>query len=245
MLEIKNFSKSYNGSNFAVKDLTLTVADGEIFGFIGHNGAGKSTTIKCIVGALDFQNGEILLDGVSIKDKPVEFKKNIAFVPDNPELYEFMTGRKYIDFIADVYQVSKEERLELIKKYATALELEDALGDYISSYSHGMKQKLALISALVHSPKLLVLDEPFVGLDPRASFNLKNIMRELTSKGVKIFFSTHVLEVAEKLCDKIAIIKDGKLITCGLTEDVTKDASLEQVFLSLSDKENIETNVGN
>ena len=245
MLEIKNFSKSYNGSDFAIRDLNLTVCDGEIYGFIGHNGAGKSTTIKCIVGALDFSQGEILLDGVSIKDNPVEFKKKIAFVPDNPELYEFMTGKKYIDFIADIYQVNKKERVELIKKYATALELEDALGDYISSYSHGMKQKLALISALVHSPKLLVLDEPFVGLDPRASFNLKNIMRELTNNGVQIFFSTHVLEVAEKLCDKIAIIKDGKLITCGLTEEVTKDASLEEVFLSLGDNENIETNEGN
>ena len=230
MFEIKSLTKAYVKGVNAVDDLSLTVNDGEIYGFIGHNGAGKSTTIKCMVGAIDFTQGEIILDGVSIKDNPVEYKKRIAYIQDNPELYEFMTGKKYLDFIADIYGVG-EERTERIKKYAVSLEIENALGDYISSYSHGMKQKLALISALIHEPKLLVLDEPFVGLDPKASHTLKQIMREFVQKGTIIFFSTHVLEVAEKLCDKIAIIKNGKLIITGETEVVTKDASLEEVFL--------------
>ncbi len=235
MLEIKNFSKSYVAGIKAVDCLNLTVNDGEIYGFIGHNGAGKSTTIKCIVGALDFTEGEILLDGLSIKTDAIAFKNKIAYIADNPDIYDFMTGIKYLNFIADVFGVSTEERTELIKKYASVFELEGALGDVISSYSHGMRQKLAVISALIHKPKLLVLDEPFVGLDPKASHTLKTIMRELTSNGTIIFFSTHVLEVAEKLCDRVAIIKDGKLVVCGDMEEVTANSSLESVFLSLAE----------
>lgn len=235
MLEIKNFSKSYVAGVKAVDNLNLTVNDGEIYGFIGHNGAGKSTTIKCMVGALDFTDGEILLDGLSIKSDAIAFKNKIAYIADNPDIYDFMTGIKYLNFIADVFGVSTEERTELIKKYASIFELESALGDVISSYSHGMRQKLAVISALIHKPKLLVLDEPFVGLDPKASHALKTIMRELTANGTIIFFSTHVLEVAEKLCDRVAIIKDGKLVVCGAMEEVTANASLESVFLSLAE----------
>lgn len=235
MLEIKNLFKSYVSGSYAVDNLSLTVNDGEIYGFIGHNGAGKSTTIKCMVGALDYENGEILLDGLSIKNNPVEFKNKLAYIADNPDIYDFMTGIKYLNFIADVFLVSTDKRTELIKKYATLFELEGALGDVISSYSHGMRQKLAIISALIHTPKLLVLDEPFVGLDPKASHTLKTIMRELTSNGTIIFFSTHVLEVAEKLCDRVAIIKDGKLVVEGNMDEVTANSSLESVFLSLAD----------
>ena len=234
MLEIKNFSKSYVAGVKAVDNLNLTVNDGEIYGFIGHNGAGKSTTIKCVVGALDFIDGEILLDGLSIKNDAIAFKNKLAYIADNPDIYDFMTGIKYLNFIADVFAVSTQERTNLIKKYASAFELEGALGDVISSYSHGMRQKLALISALIHKPKLLVLDEPFVGLDPKASHTLKTIMRELTSNGSIIFFSTHVLEVAEKLCDRVAIIKDGKLVVEGNMDEVTANSSLESVFLSLA-----------
>ena len=234
MLEIKNFSKSYVAGIKAVDNLNLTVNDGEIYGFIGHNGAGKSTTIKCVVGALDFIDGEILLDGLSIKNDAIAFKNKLAYIADNPDIYDFMTGIKYLNFIADVFAVSTQERTNLIKKYASAFELEGALGDVISSYSHGMRQKLALISALIHKPKLLVLDEPFVGLDPKASHTLKTIMRELTSNGSIIFFSTHVLEVAEKLCDRVAIIKDGKLVVEGNMDEVTANSSLESVFLSLA-----------
>ena len=234
MLEIKNLFKSYVSGVYAVENLSLTVNDGEVYGFIGHNGAGKSTTIKCVVGALEFEQGDIILDGLNIKNAPIEYKKKLAYIADNPDIYDFMTGIKYLNFIADVFLVSTKERTELIKKYATAFELESALGDVISSYSHGMRQKLAIISALIHKPKLLVLDEPFVGLDPKASHTLKTIMRELTENGTIIFFSTHVLEVAEKLCDRVAIIKDGKLIVEGNMEEVTANASLESVFLSLA-----------
>ncbi len=235
MLEIKNLFKSYVTGVYAVDNLSLTINDGEIYGFIGHNGAGKSTTIKCMVGALDYENGEILLDGLSIKNNPVEFKNKLAYIADNPDIYDFMTGIKYLNFIADVFLVPTDKRTELIKKYASLFELEGALGDVISSYSHGMRQKLAIISALIHTPKLLVLDEPFVGLDPKASHTLKTIMRELTSNGTIIFFSTHVLEVAEKLCDRVAIIKDGKLVVEGNMDEVTANSSLESVFLSLAD----------
>ena len=235
MLEIKNLYKSYVSGVYAVDNLSLTVNDGEIYGFIGHNGAGKSTTIKCMVGALDYESGEVLLDGLDIKKNPVEYKNKLAYIADNPDIYDFMTGIKYLNFIADVFLVPSAERTELIKKYATVFELEGALGDVISSYSHGMRQKLAIISALIHKPKLLVLDEPFVGLDPKASHTLKTIMRELTSNGTIIFFSTHVLEVAEKLCDKVAIIKDGKLVANGNMDEVTANSSLESVFLSLAD----------
>lgn len=231
MLEIKNLTKVYKGGKKAVDNLSLTVESGDIYGFIGHNGAGKSTTIKSIVGVLEFESGEILIDGKSIKDEPIECKKITAYIPDNPDLYDHLTGIQYLSFVADVYGVGKE-RTERIAKYAEMFEIEKNLGDLISSYSHGMKQKLALISAFIHSPKLLVLDEPFVGLDPKASFLLKQEMKNLCDNGGAIFFSTHVLEVAQKLCNKIAIIKDGKLIASGKTDELVGDKSLEEVFLS-------------
>ena len=237
MLEIKNYSKSYGKDKKAVDNLSLTVEDGDIFGFVGHNGAGKTTTIKSVVGILDFIDGDILIDGKSIKTDPVECKKDIAYIPDNPDLYEHLTGIAYLTFIADVYNISKEKREELIKKYSKAFEIESNLGDQIGSYSHGMKQKLAIISALIHEPKLLVLDEPFVGLDPIASHTLKEIMKEMTKNKTAIFFSTHVLEVAEKLCNKIAIIKDGKLIETGLMKDIIKNKSLEDIFMELEEHE--------
>ena len=235
MLEIKNYSKKYDNGVLAVDNLNLTVEDGDLFAFIGHNGAGKSTTIKSIVGILPFESGDILIDGISIKKDPLSVKKNIAYIPDNPNLYESLTGIAYLNFISDVFNVTEEKRKELIELYATKFDLKDSLNDFISNYSHGMKQKLAIISALVHEPKLLILDEPFVGLDPIASHNVKEIMKELCAKGCSIFFSTHVLEVAEKLCNKIAIIKNGKLIISGNMEEVTKNSSLEDVFLELSD----------
>lgn len=230
MLRIEHLSKKY-GSTFAVEDLSLEIAKGEIYGFIGHNGAGKTTTIKSCCGIIDF-DGEIYVDGVSVKKSPIECKKKIAYIPDNPDIYEFMTGIKYLNFIADIYGVSKSEREEKIHRYADLFGITDDLAQPISSYSHGMKQKLVLISALIHSPKLLLLDEPFVGLDPKAAHTLKGIMREICDAGGAIFFSTHVLEVAEKLCDKIAIIKSGRLVTCGKTQDVIGNESLEEVFLS-------------
>ncbi len=235
MLEIKNYSKKYDNGVLAVDNLNLTVEDGDLFAFIGHNGAGKSTTIKSIVGILPFESGDILIDGISIKKDPLSVKKNIAYIPDNPNLYESLTGIAYLNFISDVFNVTEEKRKEIIELYATKFDLKDSLNDFISNYSHGMKQKLAIISALVHEPKLLILDEPFVGLDPIASHNVKEIMKELCAKGCSIFFSTHVLEVAEKLCNKIAIIKNGKLIISGNMEEVTKNSSLEDVFLELSD----------
>ena len=237
MLEIKNFSKEYSKGKKAVDNISLTVNSGEIFGFIGHNGAGKTTTIKSIVGILEFSEGDILIDSKSIKKNPIECKKVMAYIPDNPDLYEALTGIQYLSFMADIYKVSKEQREKLIKYYGDKLELNKYLGDLISSYSHGMKQKLAVISALIHKPKLLILDEPFVGLDPKASHTLKEIMRELCNEGSAIFFSTHVLEVAEKLCDKIAIIKDGKIVAVGSTEQVKGNNSLEEVFMELIDNE--------
>ena len=237
MLEIRNFSKTYKKGKKAVDNLTLTVEAGDIYGFIGHNGAGKSTTIKSVVGVLDFEEGEILIDGKSIRKSPVECKKVTAYIPDNPDIYEHLTGVKYLNFIGDIYEVPSKRRKERIAKYGDLLEITGSLGDLISSYSHGMKQKVALISALIHQPKLMVLDEPFVGLDPKASITLKNIMHEMCGNGSAIFFSTHVLEVAEKLCNKIAIIKDGRLIVSGETEKLTGDESLENLFLEVIEDE--------
>lgn len=233
MLEIKNVSKTYkNGKVKAIDDISLQIDDGDIYGFIGPNGAGKSTTIKCIVGVHGYDSGDILLDGVSIKKNPIEAKMKMAYVADNPELYEHLTGIQYIDFVCNIYGVG-EQKNELISKYANLFQIEDRLSDPIKTYSHGMKQKIALISALVHSPKLLILDEPFVGLDPKASYDLKEIMRDLCSKGTMIFFSSHVLEVVEKFCNKIAIIKDGKIIVSGNTEEIKGSESLEEKFLEL------------
>ena len=231
ILEIKNFSKTYGEGRKACDDVNLTVNSGDIFGFIGHNGAGKSTTIRAVVGVLDFKDGEIYIDGHSVKDEPIECKKITAYIPDNPDLYENLTGIQYLNFIADVFGISAEEREERISKYAGMLEISDALGDLISSYSHGMKQKVAVISALIHKPKLMVLDEPFVGLDPKASFTLKEIMRDMCENGAAVFFSTHVLDVAEKLCNRVAIIKQGRIIACGNMEELTKGHSLEETFL--------------
>jgi len=237
MLQISNLTKKY-GEKKAVDNLTLHIQPGEIYGFIGHNGAGKTTTIKSCCGILQFDEGEILIDGISIKDDPIACKKQLAYIPDNPDLYEFMSGMQFLNFIADIFEVSAVDRASRIKRYADLLGLTDDLGQSIASYSHGMKQKLAIISALIHEPKLIIMDEPFVGLDPKASHQLKQLMREICDNGGAIFFSTHVLEVAEKLCDKIAIIKGGKLIKAGDTEEVKGDSSLESVFLELeSDKE--------
>lgn len=233
MLKIDNFSKSYKGGKKAVDHLSIEVKAGDIYGFIGHNGAGKTTTLRAVVGVLDFEEGEIYIQGTSIKKDPVACKKITAYIPDNPDIYEHLTGIEYLNFIADIYGVSKESREQLMKKYGELFELTPNLGDLISSYSHGMKQKLAIISALIHKPKLLVLDEPFVGLDPKAAHTLKTIMTEICSEGSAIFFSTHVLEVAEKLCNKIAIIKDGKLVASGDTKTVKGNQSLEDVFLEL------------
>ncbi len=231
MLEIRNYSKSYGGGKKAADDVSLQVMSGDIFGFIGHNGAGKSTTIRAVVGVLDFTEGEILIDGHSVKSQPMECKRITAYIPDNPDLYENLTGIQYLNFVADVFDIGESERQEKIKKYVDTFEITDALGDLISSYSHGMKQKIAIISALIHEPKLLVLDEPFVGLDPKASFVLKEIMHEMCKKGTAIFFSTHVLDVAEKLCNKVAIIKQGKIIASGTMEELTEGHSLEEAFL--------------
>lgn len=233
MLEIKNVSKTYRQSTVkAIDHISLTIEDGDIFGFIGPNGAGKSTTIKCVTGIHSFEDGEILLDGVSIKENPISCKKKIAYIPDNPDVYENLSGIDYINFICDIYGVG-DERKDKIKKYAQLFGIEDRLADSIKNYSHGMKQKVVLIAAIVHEPKLLVLDEPFVGLDPKAAFDLKEIMKELCQKGTMIFFSSHVLEVVEKLCNKIAIIKDGKIIASGDIDEVRGNTSLENVFLEL------------
>ena len=234
MLRIEHLTKKY-GEKKAVDDLSLHIEKGEIYGFIGHNGAGKTTTIKSVVGILDFDEGEIFIDGKSVKKDSLECKRVIAYIPDNPDLYEFMTGLQYLNFISDIFAVEEKERKERIEKYSTAFEIKEDLASPISSYSHGMKQKLAIISALVHDPKLIIMDEPFVGLDPIASHLLKDIMREKCNEGGAIFFSTHVLEVAEKLCDKIAIIKGGKLIKSGTMEEVKGDSSLESVFLELDE----------
>ena len=234
MLRIEHLTKKY-GEKKAVDDLSLHIEKGEIYGFIGHNGAGKTTTIKSVVGILDFDEGEIFIDGKSVKKDSLECKRVIAYIPDNPDLYEFMSGLQYLNFILDIFGVEEKERKERIEKYSTAFEIKEDLASPISSYSHGMKQKLAIISALVHDPKLIIMDEPFVGLDPIASHLLKDIMREKCNEGGAIFFSTHVLEVAEKLCDKIAIIKGGKLIKSGTMEEVKGDSSLESVFLELEE----------
>ena len=230
MIEIKNVTKKY-GNKIAIKDIDFTVEDGEIFAFIGHNGAGKTTLIKSIVGIHDFNEGDILINGKSIKNNPIECKKEMAFVPDNPELYENMKAIDYINFICDMYEVSNEVREKNIKKYATMFEMENNLNDYINSFSHGMKQKIALIAALAHDPKILIMDEPFVGLDPKAVFDMKEIMKEMIKDGKTIFFSTHILDVAEKLCSRVAIIKKGELVKVGKMKDIKGDKSLESVFL--------------
>lgn len=232
MLKIEHLTKKY-GEKKAVDDLSLHIRPGEIYGFIGHNGAGKTTTIKACCGILQYDSGEIYVDGVSIKENPLVCKEKIAYIPDNPDLYEFMTGIQFLNFVADVFGVSADDRQSRIRKYADTFELTDDLAQPISAYSHGMKQKLAIISALIHNPKLIIMDEPFVGLDPKASHLLKGMMREMCDNGGAIFFSTHVLEVAEKLCDKVAIIKGGRLIKSGTMEEVKGDTSLEDVFLEL------------
>ncbi|MCR4893500.1 MAG: ABC transporter ATP-binding protein [Eubacteriales bacterium] len=232
MLKIENLTKTY-GEKKAVDDLTLHIRPGEIYGFIGHNGAGKTTTLRSVAGIQRFDSGEIYIDGISIKDDPLAAKRIMAYIPDNPDLYEYMSGIKYLNFIADVYGVGREERVERIHRYSDIFELTDDLAQPISAYSHGMKQKLAIISAWIHQPRLIIMDEPFVGLDPKASFSLKGMMREVCDRGGAIFFSTHVLDVAEKLCDKIAIIKQGRLIRSGTMEEVRGDESLEEVFLEL------------
>ena len=234
MLDIKGLTKCY-GEKKAVDDLTLHIAPGTIYGFIGHNGAGKTTTLRSVAGILDFDEGEIRIGGISIKADPIGCKRQFAYIPDNPDLYEYMTGIKYLDFIADIFGVGSEERRERIEKYAALFELTNDLAQPISAYSHGMKQKLAIISAWLHEPKLVIMDEPFVGLDPKASHILKGMMRELCDNGGAIFFSTHVLEVAEKLCDQVAIIKGGRLIRSGTMAQVKGDDSLEEVFLELED----------
>lgn len=235
MLKIEHLTKTF-GDTKAVDDLSLHIHKGEIFGFIGHNGAGKSTTLKSCVGILPFDEGTILIDGHNIRTDPVTCKKELAYIPDNPDLYEFMSGIGYLNFIADIFAIPSDVRLRKIRSYAEVFELTDALAQPVSSYSHGMKQKLALISALIHDPKLIIMDEPFVGLDPKASHLLKQMMREHCDNGGAIFFSTHVLEVAEKLCDKVAIIKQGKLVRSGSMEEVKGDDSLEEVFLELEEK---------
>lgn len=231
MLEIRHYSKSYGAGKKAVDDVSLTVMPGDIYGFIGHNGAGKSTTIRAVVGVLDFTEGDIAIDGHSVRSEPMACKRITAYIPDNPELYENLTGIQYLNFVADVFGIDAVQREQSIKRYADLFEITGDLGDLIGAYSHGMKQKLAIISALIHRPKLLVLDEPFVGLDPKATFTLKEIMREMCREGTAIFFSTHVLDVAEKLCNKVAIIKRGRIIASGTMEDLTEGHSLEQAFL--------------
>lgn len=232
MLRIENLTKKYDGK-IAVDNLSLHILPGEIYGFIGHNGAGKTTTLKCATGILGFEDGNIFIDNASIKDKPLECKSITAYIPDNPDIYGFMTGIEYLNFVADIFQVSTQERTELINKYAAEFEIDKSLGESIASYSHGMKQKLVIISALIHSPKLIIMDEPFVGLDPKSAHILKQIMRKVCDGGGAIFFSTHVLEVAEKLCDKVAVIKNGRLVASGTVDSVKGDASLEDAFLEL------------
>ena len=233
MIEIKNVSKSYDGNKKAIDNISFNVEDGSIFAFIGHNGAGKTTLIKSIIGIHDFDFGEILINGKSIKDNPIECKEIMAYVPDNPDLYENMKAIDFINFICDMYGISKNDRIENIKKYSKIFEMENNLNDDISSFSHGMKQKIAIIAALSHNPQIIVMDEPFVGLDPKSVFSMKEIMHEMVKEGKIIFFSTHILDVAEKLCDYVAIIKNGKIIKTGKMKDIKGDTSLEKVFLEL------------
>jgi len=238
MLEIKNMSKTYKGGKAAVSNLSLLVRSGDIYGFIGHNGAGKTTTIKAVAGIHDFDQGEILVEGKNIRREPLACKKVMAYIPDNPDLYEYLTGIQYLNFIADIYQVPARDKEERIRKEAEDFGIYPVLGDLISTYSHGMKQKLALIGALIHTPKLLILDEPFVGLDPEASLLLRRKMHELCGQGSAIFFSTHVLEVAEKLCNRIAIISEGKLMIEGDTKELTREKSLEDIFMEVAKSNN-------
>lgn len=233
ILEINNFTKTYGKDKKAADDICLRVEAGDIYGFIGHNGAGKSTTIKAIVGVLDFSEGDIFIDGHSVKTESMACKKITAYIPDNPDLYENLTGFQFLNLISDVFEIGASERQERIKKYADMFEITDDLGSLISSYSHGMKQKVAIISALIHEPKLMVMDEPFVGLDPKATFTLKEIMHDMCRNGAAVFFSTHVLDVAEKLCNKVAIIKKGKLIASGTMEELTHGQSLEEIFMEV------------
>ncbi|MBR0507648.1 MAG: ABC transporter ATP-binding protein [Clostridia bacterium] len=235
MLEIRDLVKTYGRGPRAVDGLTLSVEAGDIYGFIGHNGAGKTTTLRCISGILPFDSGEILVDGIDVSRDPMAAKRIMRYIPDNPDLYTFLTGTGYLNFLCDIYGIDEATRVARIKKYAAAFEIESKLGDLIGSYSHGMCQKLALIGALIQQPKLLMLDEPFVGLDPKAAHTLKEIMHEMVETGTAIFFSTHVLEVAEKLCNKIAIIKNGRLIKAGPMDEVRGDSSLEELFLELTD----------
>ena len=236
MIEIKNVSKTYNGKKKVLNNVSFKIESGEIFAFIGHNGAGKTTMIKCIMGILDFEEGDILVDNKSIKGEPLECKRIMAYVPDNPDLYENMKAIDFINFICDMYEVPENIRRENTTKYAKMFEIEDKLNDDISSFSHGMKQKVALIAALAHNPKVLIMDEPFVGLDPKAVYDMKEIMRDMAKDGKTIFFSTHILDVAEKLCDRVAIIKDGTIVKVGKMKDIKGDESLEQVFLELGEK---------
>ena len=235
MIEIKNVSKSYNGKNKALDNISFNVPDGKIFAFIGHNGAGKTTLIKMIMGIIDFDEGEILINGNNIKTNPIKCKMDMAYLPDNPDLYENMKAIDFINFVCDMYEVNNEKRKENILKYASLLEMDKNLNDEISSFSHGMKQKIALISALCHEPKVIVMDEPFVGLDPKAVFDMKKIMKDMANRGSIVFYSTHILDVAEKLCDEVAIIKKGKLIKCGTMKSIKGDESLEEVFLELGE----------
>lgn len=236
MLKINHLTKQYKGSSKGVTDIQIHVEKGDIYAFIGHNGAGKTTTLKCITGIHGFDQGEIIIDGTDLQKDPMKCKSSFAYIPDNPDLYEYLTGIQYLNFIADVFHVPVDRREACIAKYAAEFEITSSLGDLISSYSHGMKQKLAIISALVHEPKLLILDEPFVGLDPKAAVVLKGIMREICEAGGAIFFSTHVLDVAEKLCNKVAMIKDGKMVTSGKMSDLVQDGeSLEDIFMEVLD----------
>lgn len=237
MIEIKNVSKTYNGVKKAIDQISFDIKDGEIFAFIGHNGAGKTTMIKSLVGILDFEEGDILINHKSIKKDPIGCKLEMAYVPDNPDLYENMTAMDFIHFVCDMYDTPMDKRIKNIEKYAKMFEMEEKLNDDISSYSHGMKQKVALIAALSHDPSVLIMDEPFVGLDPKAVFDVKNIMQKMTKEGKTIFFSTHILDVAEKLCDRVAIIKNGKIVKIGKMQDIRGDSSLEKVFLELGEKQ--------
>ena len=236
MIEIKNVSKSYDGKKKALDDISFNINNGEIFAFIGHNGAGKTTMIKSIIGILNFDEGDILINDKSIKKEPIECKKMMAYVPDNPDLYENMKAINFINFICDMYEVSEEDRKERILKYSKLFEIDDKLNDDISSFSHGMKQKVAIIASLAHDPDILIMDEPFVGLDPKAVYDMKEIMKEIVNNVKTIFFSTHILDVAEKICDRVAIIKDGKIVKVGKMKDIKGDESLEEVFLELGEK---------